>query len=196
MSIRIRISAVSRGVVTAWFAAEFVFIFVSMFLLGSNRDILFHGVSGNFWFLRDLERIHRVEFVGVANLYNSLFLGVVTWWMGVISIPIFLFPAAYTFLTKGRAVVDGLTKRPRSSREPLDKLKHRLLIAFMIACSLYYIFKGYFSGDPIVIKSEFGGVVTVTGISFGPAAVILLVSAFLIDFLASETTPDKGASNE
>lgn len=196
MNIRTRVSALSAGVVMVWFVVEFVLIFVSVLLLGPSHGTSWYEVSDSFWLLRDLEKLPRVELIGASNLYYSLLVGVVTWWMGVISIPIFLLPVAYKFFTKGRAVVDDLTKRPSSSRSQIDKLKIRFLIAFLIACSMYYIFKGYFSSDPIVVQSAFGGAVMVAGISFGPVAVILLVSAFLIDFWASGVTPDKGASNE
>lgn len=79
------------------------------------------------------QRFPRVEFSGIGNPELSLVLGLATWWMGALSIPIFLIPIIRTLRTGGRvAVLRVGSNQPKRSRTSRERLKHSaLFIALM-----------------------------------------------------------------
>lgn len=139
----------------------------------------------------------KIEFSGIENSAFSEIIGLVTWWMGVISIPIFLVPIVRKLINEGRsATIRVDMNNKEGNRTSRDRLKHRAFLVMLIICSCYYVLLGYFSPGPIKLHSAAGAAAMVLGISFGPAAIILLSCALVIDFIAAAPTLNQGASDE
>jgi hypothetical protein len=139
--------------------------------------------------------VPKIRFYGIKNIYLSEVIGSIAWFMGVISIPIFIIPIILRAITGGRKLAIDVRKgRAFSNLNRNQRVNFYLLILFLIGCGCYYVFLGYVSSYPIHLKSAMGAAAMVLGISFGPAGIILLSCVLAIDVMASSFK--QGVSDE
>jgi hypothetical protein len=188
-----------KKIVGLWLTLEVVFPFFAfyLFITGSRDDVSAHMHEKLSELCLFFQRFPKIEFSGIENSDFSQILGLVTWWMGVISIPILLTPIGCKLIDKKKnpkARINTIDKD--STRKLKDRIGHSLFLIALIMCSCYYVFWGYFTPGPIKLNSALAAAAISLGISFGPAAIILLFCALVIDFIATTPTLNNGALDE